>query len=330
MTSRTPAAVADAAARLHGRPGPVLHFADEAPLARALAAELGVPAWSIGCHRFPDGEFRLTLPPALPAAALLLRGLHQPNEKLAQLLLLAPALREAGVDRLTLIAPYLAYMRQDIAFNRGEVVSQRHLGRTLATWFDAVLTVDPHLHRVASMAEVVPGRKGVAVSAAGAIGAWIAAREPTALLLGPDEESAQWVRVAADSGGLGHAVCRKIRRGDHEVEIELPPDALQGRVVVLVDDVASTGRTLAAATAAVLARGAARVDVAVTHALFVGDAEEVIRRAGAGRIWSTDTVPHASNVIAIAPLLAQGLATAASSGPWPAVRAMVAAAPPPT
>lgn len=297
-----------------GGPGPVLHFADEAPLAGALAQALRVPSLTVGCHRFPDDEFRLTLPSSLPATAVLLRGLQQPNEKLAQLLLLVPALREAGVERLTLVAPYLAYMRQDMAFLPREVVSQRHLGRALATWFDAVVTVDPHLHRVATLAEVVPGRKGVALSAADAIGAFVATRDPSALLLGPDEESAQWVRAAAAAGSLEHAVGRKIRHGDHEVELRLPQGLnLRGRAVVLVDDVASTGRTLAAAAEGVLAQGASRVDVAVTHALFVGEAESLIRRAGVSEIWSTDSVPHASNVITIVPLLARALAA------WPPV-----------
>jgi ribose-phosphate pyrophosphokinase len=73
----------------------LLHFDDdEAPLAGRLAAALGVDALPIGCHRFPDGEVRLTLPAVLPPRVWLLRGLQQPNDKLAQLLLLAPAMRE--------------------------------------------------------------------------------------------------------------------------------------------------------------------------------------------------------------------------------------------
>ncbi len=282
----------------------LLHFDDEAPLAQALARELGLRATAIACHRFPDGEFRLTLPAAPGERVLLLRGLHRPNQKLAQLLLCAPALRDAGVAALTLIAPYLAYMRQDIAFAPGEVVSQRQLGRALAAWFDAVVTIDPHLHRVASLDEVLPGRRGVAVSAAGLIGDFVAARLPEALLLGPDEEAGQWVRAAAAPHGLDHGVCHKRRHGDHEVEVALPDLAFGGRAVVLVDDVASTGRTLVAAARAALAAGAASVDVAVTHALFVDDAWAQVCAAGVRGIWSTDSVPHASNTIGVAPLLA--------------------------
>lgn len=286
----------------------LLYFDDEQGPAQGLAGDLGWPCGPIQCHSFPDGEYKLTLPTALPQRVVLYRGLQQPNAKLAQLMLVAPALRESGVRHLTLVAPYLAYMRQDKAFVPGEVVSQRHLGRALAQWFDAVITVDPHLHRVHSMEEVVPGRAGLALTAAGLIGAFVAREVPGALLLGPDEESGQWVRAAAAAQALDHGVCLKTRRGDHEVEVRMPAVKVSGRRVVVLDDVASTGRTLVAATRLALAQGALSVDVAVTHGLFVGDALTHIRDAGARHVWSTDSVAHSSNVIPLAPLLARSLA----------------------
>lgn len=288
-------------------PGLVLHFDDEAALAQRLAAGLGCAAACIEVHAFPDGETRLRLPPALPSRVVLLRGLQRPNPRLMPLLLAAAGARELGCTRLELVCPYLAYMRQDMAFAPGEVVSQRHLGRLLAAAFDAVITVDPHLHRVATMDEVVPGRRGVALSAAGLLGAHVAQVVPGALLLAPDEEAGQWVRAAAAAAGLDHAVCLKQRRGDRDVTVALQGAPVRGRAVVLLDDVASTGRTLVSAAAGALAAGAASVDVAVTHALFVGDALEAVRAAGVGRVWSSDAVPHPSNAVSIVPLVAAAL-----------------------
>ena len=289
----------------------LLAFTDEAALAQGLATALGMPLVLIDEHRFPDGETRLRLPPALPQQVVLLRGLQQPDTRLVPLLLAAAGARELGAQQITLVCPYLAYMRQDMAFTPGEVVSQRHIGRLLAASFDTVLTVDPHLHRVATMDDVVPSRRGIALTAAALLGDHIAQQVPGALLLAPDEEAGQWVRVAAAAHGLDHAVCRKQRSGDRDVAVALPDQDVAGRAVVLLDDVASTGRTLAAAARGALDRGAATVDVAVTHALFIGDALELVRAAGVRHVWSTDCVQHPSNAISVVPLLAAALRPAA-------------------
>jgi ribose-phosphate pyrophosphokinase len=145
------------------------------------------------------------------------------------------------------------------------------------------------------------------LSAAPVLGAWIARHVPGALLIGPDEESAQWVSEAARAGGLDHAVGRKVRHGDHEVTLALPDVDVKGRAVVLLDDMASTGRTLIGSAAELLKRGAASVDVAVTHALFNGDALPALKAAGVRHVWSSNAVPHESNAVSVVPLLAGAL-----------------------
>lgn len=285
----------------------VLYFEDEQEPAQRFAKALGASALVVQRHRFPDGELKLTLPVALPAKIYVYRSLVHPNEKLVELLLVAQSAKQQGVNDVTLISPYLAYMRQDIAFHAGEVVSQKVVGQFLATLFEGIVTVDPHLHRISKLEEASPVARPIALSGAPLLGDYIAQRIPHAFLLGPDGESEQWVAQAAATHGLDHAACQKVRHGDKHVDIELPDCAFQGRHVVLVDDVASSGRTLAKATELVLAQGAASVDVAVTHALFADDALAVIHAAGVRHVWSTDCIAHASNVIDIAGVLADAV-----------------------
>ncbi len=285
----------------------LLHFEDEADSAACIAAAAGMASACIARHRFPDGELKLRLPATLPAHVALLRSLAQPNEKLVELLLAARTARTLGATQLTLVAPYLAYMRQDIAFQPGEAVSQRIVGSFLAGLFDAVITVDPHLHRVATLAEAVPVARTVVLSGAPLLADLIARQRPGALLVGPDEEAAQWVAQAAARHGFDHAVCTKVRHGDRQVEIALPVMDVRGRAVVLLDDVASSGHTLAQAARGLLAAGAASVDVAVTHALFAGDAGQLLLQAGIGQVWSTDCIAHPSNAVSMAPALAAAL-----------------------
>lgn len=285
----------------------LLCFDDELTAAQRIAQAADVELTVIERHRFPDGELKLRLPERLNGPVVLLRSLNHPNEKLVELLLAGHTARQLGATHLTLLAPYLAYMRQDMAFHPGEAVSQGIIGRFLASLFDALITVDPHLHRIAALEQAVPVPQAVVLSGAPLLSDLIARHHAAPLLLGPDEESAQWVAQAARRHGFDHAVCHKVRSGDQQVAIALPDLALSGRTVVLLDDVASTGRTLAQTARLALQAGAARVDVAVTHALFAGDALPVILAAGVGQVWSTDCVAHSTNAVAMAPVLAQAL-----------------------
>jgi ribose-phosphate pyrophosphokinase len=281
----------------------LLHFDDEGDFATRLARSAGLVPRQVERHRFPDGEIKLTLPVPLPPAVVVLRSLHHPNEKLLELVLLADTARALGSRHLTLVAPYLAYMRQDRAFAPGEAVSQPIVGRLLSERFDRVVTVDPHLHRTPELWQAVPAKQAVALSAAPLIGTWLHAREPGALLLGPDAESEQWVQAAA-AERLEYAVCTKHRHGDRAVQIQLPARPLAGRHVVLLDDVASTGSTLVECAKLALAAGAASVEAAVTHALLDRSSTERLAAAGIRHLTSTDTVPHPSNRVPVAGLIA--------------------------
>lgn len=286
----------------------VLGFPDYLPPAERLAAALGAECATIDVHHFPDGESRVRLPSHLPEHIVLCRSLDHPNDKLVELLLIAGTAREAGVERITLVAPYLCYMRQDAAFHPGEAVSQRIVGRWLGGLFDRIITVDPHLHRVHNLADALPGAEAVRLSAAPLISKFLREGITDPFLLGPDQESEQWVSGVAADCGCEHAVATKRRRDDRSVEITFADGLeLHGRTVVLIDDMTTTGNTLATCAQAALAAGAAQVHCLITHALFVGGAELVLARAGIGNIWSTDSVPHPSNTIALAGLLAQAM-----------------------
>jgi len=289
----------------------VYGFPESEDAARRLAARLGIPFRPVGLHRFPDGESLVRIDP--PArAAILYRSLDRPNDKLVELLLAASALRDGGCRDLTLVAPYLAYMRQDKAFRPGEAVSQKVIGRLIAGAVDRVVTVNPHLHRTAGIGAVFPGITATAVDAAPAIGERLAADAPIqdAVVIGPDEESRPWAEALARPLGLAVITARKERRGDRDVSVSLPEDArLRGRTAFLLDDMASTGETLAACARAARAAGAARVEAFVVHALYGEEAGRRLAAAGIERLRSSDSIPHPSNDLELAELLASALAS---------------------
>ncbi len=281
-------------------------FPDSLVFARRLASALGAPLSRVALHYFPDAETRVRVEPGTEHA-LLVRSLHDPNAKLFELLLAASALRDGGAESVTLVAPYLPYMRQDRAFARGEAVSQRVLGQLLGGAFERVVCVEPHLHRIASLSEVVPCET-LALSAAPAIAKWLAAQGEPCWVVGPDEESEPWVRAIGEAAGLPQVVAHKQRVGDDVVLVTLPAGVRAPCArAVIVDDIASSGATLAATARALFEAGAEQVDAVVAHAIIAPGAEARIREARIARFLSCDTLPHPTNAIETAGLIADAL-----------------------
>jgi ribose-phosphate pyrophosphokinase len=276
-------------------------------LAGRLAADLAAELGAIETRRFPDGETYVRLPPQVDGRdVVLVCTLARPDEQFLRLMFSARTARELGAASLTLAAPYLAYLRQDARFQPGEAVTSRHFAELVSREFDRLVTVDPHLHRHRSLDEVyaIPAQ---ALHAAPLLADWIAANVDSPLIVGPDSESNQWVSDVAGRAGAPYAVLHKQRRGDRSVDVAAPDLARwAGRQPVLVDDIVSSGRTMIEAARQLLAQGfAAPVCVAV-HPLFADDAYAELS-ALASRVVSTDTVPHPSNAISVAGLLAEAL-----------------------
>ncbi|MFD2854944.1 hypothetical protein ACFSZS_09350 [Seohaeicola zhoushanensis] len=112
-------------------------------------------------------------------------------------------------------------MRQDRRFAPGQAISAPLFARFLGESFDWLITVDPHLHRIKSLNEVfsVPA---IRVATAPLIADWIASEVPDAVLIGPDNESRQWVAEVAAMARRPFEVLDKQRSGDRSVEVTLP------------------------------------------------------------------------------------------------------------
>ena len=285
----------------------ILAFPDYLQQAQRLALALDIQLREVYLHQFPDGESLLRLPTDLPEHVIICRSLNQPNDKLIELLLCAKTARKLGAKRLTLVAPYLCYMRQDIANQPGEAVSQGIIGQMLAELFDDVITVDPHLHRISRLNQAIPIDNAISLFATDEIGDFLQQHFDHAVLLGPDSESEQWVSAIAKKIGFEYSVAEKVRQGDTQVSMHLAEFDYHNKPVVIIDDMASTGRTLAKAAGLLLAAGAQQVFAVITHPLFCADAEAHIMQSGIQQIWSTDSISHASACIYLDKLLAQAV-----------------------
>jgi len=283
-------------------------FEHGASQAEEIARHLNVPYRRIAQHIFPDGESLVTAEMPTQITGLYC-PLNQPNARLVELSLAVESLRRNGARRLILIAPYLCYMRQDTAFHAGEAISQRAIGRWLACMFDRIISVDAHLHRVSSLAEVFSGIEAENLSSAPCFCEFLQGQDLPAstLLVGPDRESRQWVDQIAKTLGLDVVIGKKTRLGDREISIDFGPAPFAGRPALIIDDIVSSGGTIIQTIKALKAAGASDISVALTHALFCDETLQAMRQAGAQKIWSSSSVPHTTNIISLSRLLAEAL-----------------------
>jgi ribose-phosphate pyrophosphokinase len=259
-------------------------------------------------HRFPDGEGLVRLRTGVEGQRVLLVGhLDHPDDKTLALLFAADAARDLGAAEIGLVAPYLPYMRQDERFRPGEAITSRTYARLISAAVDFLVTVDPHLHRLSSLDAIYTVRSKV-VPAAPAIAEWLTREVPRPFLVGPDSESEQWVADVARRLQAPYVVMTKERRGDRDVQVRMPPGVdCAGRVPVLLDDIASSGHTLAAAAQVLQAAGWERPLCIAVHALLDETGMALLQRTGVARVVSCDSVPHSTNAIALGPLLAEGV-----------------------
>lgn len=278
----------------------VLAYPGQETFGAALAAQLGARPGTFECHRFPDGESLVTVDEQVRGEkVVVVASLRGPDAMALPLRFAAATLREFGAAGVGLVAPYLAYMRQDVRFAAGQAVSAPLFARFLEESFDWLVTVDPHLHRVPELGTIYH-RPAVNVAAAPAVAAWIRANVRDPVLLGPDSESLQWVGRIAALAGAPFEVLEKHRRGDRDVSVSLPdPARLRGRNPVIVDDILSSGHTIVETLRGIADLGLPPALVVAIHAVCAADACEKIAAAGAARIVTCDTIVHPTNAISV-------------------------------
>ena len=292
------------------RPAVILAVPGNEPPADQLGARLGLQVISPVVRRFPDGEVYVRIDEEVAGLDVVIVGsLHgQPADKFLMIALLAGTARDLGARAVGLVAPYLAYMRQDIQFRPGEGVTARYFGRLMSSTVDWLVTVDPHLHRLDSLAHVYSIPTTIARSAP-EIARYVAARIDQPVLVGPDAESSQWVAAVAAECGAPFVILEKTRRGDRDVSVTSPGDRVGGRTPVLIDDIVSTGKTMIEATRQLRAAGSAPPLCIAIHAVFADALQHELVAAGARGIITCYTIPHVTNQICIAAPIADAVRT---------------------
>ncbi|MCP5163424.1 MAG: ribose-phosphate pyrophosphokinase [Hahellaceae bacterium] len=281
-----------------------LFYAGENSLGANIIEKLNLESAQFEIRQFPDGESYVRVDSEVAnRKVILIANLHQPDHKFLCLAYLCETLKELGAAHITLISPYLPYMRQDIRFKPGEAVTSRIFARYLSGLVDKLITIDPHLHRYNSLDEIYSIPTTV-LSANRLIADWIKQNVNAPLIIGPDSESAQWAAETAELVGCPHLVLEKTRHGDRDVEIAMPDIShLKDHSPVLVDDIISTGRTMIQTAQELRKLGLKTPTCIGVHALFSDDAFCKMKDSNIMQIVTCDTIPHKTNGVSCSPLL---------------------------
>ncbi|RWA75404.1 MAG: ribose-phosphate pyrophosphokinase [Mesorhizobium sp.] len=280
---------------------------DNEAMTRGLAGELEGEIGVIEMRSFPDEETYLRFGTDLEdRSVILVSTLDRPDAKFLTLAFAAATARELGARRVGLVAPYLAYMRQDKRFHPGEAVTSVAFARLISAEIDWLATVDPHLHRYPSLGAIYPIPTRTA-HAAPLLAAWIRSNVEWPLLIGPDIESEQWVAAVAGMVGAPYRVLRKERRGDRDVRISVPDLHLfSDRVPVLIDDIVSSGRTMMETARHLREQHLPPVVCVAVHALLSDQSYRTLKDI-ATAVVTTNAVPHPSNAIDLTPIIAEAV-----------------------
>jgi ribose-phosphate pyrophosphokinase len=277
-------------------------------LANRLAELCSANSAAMEVRQFPDGEDYVRVRADVAGRNIfLVSRLSHPGRLLLPLVFAARTIRGLGASRLTLVAPYLPYLRQDQVFQQGEALSSKIFADLLGREFDELMTVDPHLHRYTSLDQVyaIPT---MTLSSAGLIGAWVRDNVESPVILGPDVESRQWAERVAAAAGAPWAVFEKERHGDRNVSLSAPDLAKWlGRTPVLIDDVIASGTTMVEAAKAVTEAGLAAPYCIGIHGLLDRAAGKRLEQL-ARRLLTTDTVVNPYSHFEIAPEIARAIA----------------------
>lgn len=286
----------------------VFVFPENEQLGKRIIDGLPAEEGRFNLRNFPDGETYLRIRSAVENREIIIVcALNQPDIKFLSLFFLCKSLKERKAASICLIAPYLAYMRQDKEFNPGEVITSNYFAQLLSSCVDRLITVDPHLHRRKSMQEIYSIPCTV-LHGAGLISDWIKHRIPNALVIGPDKESEQWVAEVAKHAEVPFVILEKIRHGDRNVELHVPSlKNYEHHIPVLVDDIISTAHTMMETIKHLKSMGMQAPICFAVHSVFAEHAYKDLLSAGAADVLTTNTIAHSTNKMDISQLVIESL-----------------------
>jgi len=267
-------------------------------IAKDLSKLIKVPLLKTELKRFPDKELYVRILDNIKGKDITIVQTTYPDENIIELFLLLNAVKEAKAKKITTIIPYYGYARQDTMFKPGEAISAKALAELISLNSDKVITVDPHKEYILDFFKT----KAYSVSAVPTIAEYLKTKKVD-MILAPDKGALNSAKEASKIIGCDFDYMEKTRIDGKNVEIKPKNLDVKNKKVGIVDDIISTGGTMAKSINELKKQGAKKVFVSCTHGLFAGEAIKKLNSAGCDEIISTDTIENKFSKVKIAKAL---------------------------
>ena len=269
-------------------------------LDKKIGEKLNFPYQDLSLEDFPDGEMHLKFKDKIKnKTVVLVQSFYpHPNHSLIEVLFASSSAKDLGANKVILIAPYLAYLREDERISPGECISSKVIGEILSKNFDAIITVEPHIHRH-NLNKIfsIPVYK---VNISELLKDYIKKNFKDVLIFGIDEGSGELVKKLH----FNSIVLNKKRKNYFNVSIKGKiPNFSKEKEVLIVDDIISTGSTMIEAIKFLKSR---KVNCFAVHPVFVGGALRELEKY-ADKIVSSNTIYNETNDLDVSNLIAKKL-----------------------
>ena len=267
-------------------------------IAEDLSLQSNIPIAETIIHRFPDGELYVRIKEKIENQEIIIIQTTYPDKNIIELFLLLDACKRANVKKITVIIPYFGYARQDKQFKPGEPISAEALATLICVNADEIITIDPHKEHIKGFFSV-PTKS---VTAVPTLASYLKNKNID-VVLAPDEGALKRAKETAKILNCEVDYLEKKRIDGNTITIKPKKLEVKNKTIAIIDDIISTGGTMAAAITELKKQKAAKVHVVCTHGLFAGTAIEKLKKAQCDEIISTETIKSAYSKIKITPVL---------------------------
>ncbi len=265
-------------------------------VAEDLSKELKVPLANTISKRFPDEEFYFRILDDIKGKHVIIVQTTYPDLNIIELFLLQNAVEEAGAKEISIVIPYFGYARQDTKFKDGEPISAKAMANLISLNADNVITIDPHKEHILDFFST----SAHSCSAVPELAKYLK-KKNIDMILAPDKGALERAKQASEIIGCDFDYMEKTRIDGTTIEIKPKELDSQNKNVAIIDDIISTGGTMAKSIQQLKKHGAKNVYVACTHGLFAGNAIKKLSSAGCKEIIATDTIQSKFSKVKIAP-----------------------------